>query len=186
MKVTVDYKGDIRILKDGITITNEDIYDSANMEIPRTLHARVPRQVGQDADINSADMQFAITYVRHRLDQADELQLFTAVLDRARSGTDPEFTSSFVEWLGPDGGTLVLRDDLCRPYQPMFADRKVEGRQNHAWYNAWTGIDSAKLAYKEEFRVGSLITLETAGTEEAETSAGRRRVSTENATLVRQ
>lgn len=172
MKVTVDFKGDIHVPRDGLTLTKEEIYDSANMEIPRALHARVPKQVDQDADINSEDVKFAIAFVRSRLKQPDQLQLFNAILDRAQKGIDPGFTNSFVKWLGPDGGTLILRDELCRPYQPMFDDRKVEGRQNLAWDNAWTGIDSAKLAYREEFRVGSLVMTRTP--EEAEPYTGPR------------
>jgi hypothetical protein len=160
MKVTVDFKGDIYIPRDGLTLTKEEVYESANMEIPRTLHAHVPKQVDQDADINSEDVKFAIAFVRLRLKQPDQLQLFNTILSRALKGNDPEFTNSFVKWLGPDGGTIILRDELCRPFQSIFEHRKVEGRQNLSWQNAWTGIDSAKLAYREEFRVGSLMTSE--------------------------
>lgn len=172
MKVNVDYKGDIHIVKDGLTLTKEEIYDVANIDIPSELYASVPKQVDHDADINSADMKFAIAFVRFRLKQPDQLQLFDAVLNRALEGNDPEFIGSFVKWLGPDGGTIILRDELCRPFQSMFENRKVEGRQNLAWHNAWAGIDSAKLAYREEFRVGSLMMSGTP--EEEDPSTGPR------------
>lgn len=172
MKVTVDYNGDIHVPADGLTLTKEVIYDFANMDIPTDLYASVPKQVDHDADINSADMKFAITFVQFHLKNPDQLQLFNAVLNRAMNGNDPEYTNSFIKWLGPDGGTIILRDELCRPFQAMFENRKVEGRQNLAWHNAWAGIDSAKLAYREEFRVGSLVMTRTP--DEAEPYSGPR------------
>lgn len=155
MKVSVDYRGDIRIEKDHSVITREDVFESAMMEIPDTLLASIPLKVEADADFRSSDVQFAVTYFRSCLDRPDELLLFNAIIDRVSNG-DSEFEAVFIRWLSPEGGTVILRDDLCRPFKPMFADRKVEGRQNLAWDNAWTGIDSVRLAYREEFRVGGL------------------------------
>jgi hypothetical protein len=165
MKVSVDYRGDIRILNDGTTITREDIYLDANVPVPEALLESVPEKVGHDADIKSDDVRFAIVYLQHRLGP-DARQLFTAVVDRALSGSDPNYTASFTKWLGPEGGTVVLRDELCLLFKPRFDDRKVEGRQNNVWFDAWCGIDSAKLAYREEFRVGSLSAAATGDLEE--------------------
>lgn len=156
MRAAVDYRGDIHILDDGTSITAEELYASVEMDVPAALSGSVPRQVGPDDTIETDDARFAVTFLQFRLKRPDEIQLFETVVARARSGKDPEFTGSFMKWLGGEGSTVVLRDELCGPYRSMFDDRKVEGRQNNAWHDAWSGIDSSKLAYKEEFRVGSL------------------------------
>jgi hypothetical protein len=153
MEVEVDYRGDIRLVKDGSVITREDIIEYEQLPLPQALLDSVPKKV--DAEARQSDVQFALTFLRQRLGPDDQ-QLFTAIINRANGGFDPEYTNSFKKWLFNDGQTVVLRDEVALPFIQMFDDRKVEGRQNNAWWDAWTGIDSAKLAYREEFRLGSL------------------------------
>lgn len=115
----------------------------------------MPTKVHQDSTIGSDEVKFAIRYFGIMLDRPNSIQLFQTIVDRAQGGNDPDFTQSFLKWLQSDGGTLVLRDELCYPYRRMFDDQKEEGKQDLAWDNAWNGIDSVKLRYREEFRVGS-------------------------------
>lgn len=172
MKVTVDHRGDIRIVKDGSEITLEDIY--AEKPIPEELQNSIPTKVKHDDDLDSSAVTFATAFIESRLTQRDAKLLFTRILYTALTEHYPAFTDSFLKWLGPDGGTVVLRDELCRPYKSLFDDRKVEGRQNLVWDNAWTHIDSAKHAYNEEFRVGVLSKKPTAVVDDETYSPGPR------------
>lgn len=153
MQAEVDYRGDIRLVKDGSVITREDVYEYERLPLPQALLDSVPKKI--DGGGRQSDVQFALTFMQQRL-RPDAQQLFAAIINRANGGLDAEFTTSFKNWLFNDGQTVVLRDELALPFKSMFDDRKVEGRQNNAWSDAWTGIDSAKLAYREEFRVGNL------------------------------
>lgn len=153
MEVEVDYRGDIRLVNDGSVITREDVFEYERLPLPQTLLDSVPRKVDDEA--RGSDVQFALTFLQQRL-RHDAHQLFAAITSRAFCGFDSGYAESFNNWLSNDGGTVLLRDELALPFKAMFDDRKVEGRQNNAWWDAWTGIDSAKLAYREEFRVGSL------------------------------
>jgi hypothetical protein len=112
------------------------------------------KQVSIDSKIGSPEVKFATGFVLGRLDTENEQRLFGTIADRALLGEDEAFSQSYLKWLHTDGATIILRDELCRPYQNMFDDQKREGFQNNAWFNAFTGIDSAKLGYREEFRVG--------------------------------
>lgn len=174
MKVMVDCRGDIRLSKDGKIISREDIYGYASMEESPTLRARIPQLIGDNDDINSNNAKFAIIFISSRLKGPNSTTLFKIIVGRALGGEDPEFAKSFEKWLCQDGSTVVLRDELCRPYKSMFDDQKFEVRQNLAWDNAWTGIDSAKHAYKEEFRIGRLRPDGTAELEDDETYASPR------------
>jgi hypothetical protein len=112
------------------------------------------KKVTIDSKIDSPEVRFATGFVMGRLDAANEQRLFGAIAERALLGEDQAFSQSYLKWLQTDGATVILRDELCRPYQDTFDDQKREGFQNNAWFNAFTGIDSAKLGYREEFRVG--------------------------------
>jgi hypothetical protein len=152
-KVDVYYSGDIRLVEDGVVLSREDIYDYEGAYLPEAVFLSIPQKV--DLTAIPEDVKFAVLYVNQRL-RPDSQQLFKAITTCALGAGDPEYTGSFNRWLGGDSGTAILRDELAYPYESMFDDRKVEGRQNNAWFDAWCGIDSAKLAYREEFRVGSL------------------------------
>ena len=171
MEVEVDYRGDIRLVKDGTVILREDIFEYERLPLPQVLLDSVPKKVGDD--FKPDDVRFAITFIENRLAK-DALQLFDAVLTRVSRGGDEGYRQSFKKWLGGEGGSVLLRDELALPFKSLFDDRKVEGRQNNAWWDAWTGIDSAKLAYREEFRVGRLRTLTTPEVEEALEATGPR------------
>jgi hypothetical protein len=153
MEVEVDYRGDIRLVKDGSVITREDIFEYERRPLPQALLDSVPKKVSEDA--RQDDFNFALKYLQQRL-RPDAQRLFTAIINRAYRSSDHSYMDSFKKWLNTDGGTVVLRDELASPFKSIFDDRTVEGRQNNVWSDAWTGIDSAKLAYREEFRVGNL------------------------------
>lgn len=171
MEVEVDFRGDIRLVKDGLVITREDIFEYERLPLPQALLDSVPRKV--DAWARESDIQFALTFLQQRL-RHDAHQLFAAITSRAFGGVDNGYADSFKKWLANDGGTVALRDELALPFKSMFDDRKIDGRQNNAWWDAWTGIDSAKLAYREEFRVGRLVSSASADVEEEMEMAGPR------------
>lgn len=170
MEVEVDYRGDIRLLKDGSVISREDVFEYERLPLPQALLDSVPKKVTNGA--SQSDVKFALQFLEQRL-RPDAKQLFTEIMNRAFSGVDQGYMNSFKKWLSNDGGTVVLRDEVALPFKPMFDDRKVEGRQNNAWWDAWTNIDSAKLAYREEFRIGSLRTPVSAVDEELELAGPR-------------
>jgi hypothetical protein len=131
------------------------------------------KKVTPESAIESPEVKFASEYVMGRLDTENAQRLFGTIAAEALLGDDKEFTKSYLTWLHTDGATVILRDELCRPYESMFDDQKREGFQNNAWFNAFSGIDSAKLAYREEFRVGMFSNAPAAETEE-ETYTGPR------------
>lgn len=171
MEAEVDYRGDIRLVNDGSVITREDIFEYDRLPLPQALLDSVPKKIGAEA--RESDVQFALIFLKQRL-RPDGQQLFEAITHRAFGGLDHEYANSFKKWLSNDDGTVVLRDELALPFKAMFDDRKIDGRQNNAWSDAWTGIDSAKLAYREQFRVGGLRSLTAPDVEEELEIAGPR------------
>ncbi len=130
------------------------------------------RRVTETSSINSNDMKFAIGFIRKQMRDEHDHTLYDAILARAEDGSDPAYTQSFVKWLGGEAGTLVLRDELCGPFRTMFDHLTVEGRQNNVWFNAFARLDSAKLAYKEDFRIGNMRPERFRAEPEAQHSAG--------------
>lgn len=170
MEAEVDYRGDIRLVKDGSTIYREDVFEYERLPLPQALLDSVPKKVVDGA--SQSDVKFALLFLEQRL-RPDAKQLFTAILNRAFGGLDQEYMNLFKKWLSNDGGTVILRDEVALPFKPMFEDRKVEGHQNNAWWDAWVNIDSAKHAYIEEFRIGRLCAPTSPSVDELEWTGPR-------------
>lgn len=73
---------------------------------------------------------------RHLLDKMEE-----------RARLEPDYKKSFQGWL-IYGGTIWLRDSLAAPFKHDKSFDEVEPGRYDAWHDAWTALDSARLAVR--------------------------------------
>jgi hypothetical protein len=102
------------------------------------------------------------TLIRCLLDENNRshaIPLFDAI--RTRASNDNPFKEHFTQWLD-EGGTLLLRDELCAPFKDAdFINAQTDRR--YPWHDAWTAIDSARLQardlrlFRNNFRNDSLL-----------------------------
>jgi hypothetical protein len=73
------------------------------------------------------------------------MPMFDAMV--AHASQDAEYNEHFTKWLaGADGGTLILRDKLCRIFENAEFLREGENaRRRYPWDDCWMGIDSVHL-----------------------------------------
>jgi len=88
-----------------------------------------------------------IADVYRRLEQSGRqhaVPLMDAICARARE--DAEYGEALSGWLA-DGGTLVLRDELCAPFKG--ADLFEGSERRYPWFDAFTALDSVSAGRRE-------------------------------------
>lgn len=111
--------------------------------------------IRDDYKIDSDEAAHAAEFVRDYITKGDAKLLFEMMA--ARSSTDDLYAYKLAQWfLKEDGSTLLLRDQLAWRFKPLFDERVYDNRQNNDWHDAWTGLDSAKLALRQSLAAPSL------------------------------
>lgn len=80
-------------------------------------------------------------------DKDVSLMLWQTILHRAK--VDAAYATHLGNWLD-QGGTIHLRDMLCSP----FKDIKFNSTRRYPFADAWMGIDSAYLHWRQSWHTG--------------------------------
>jgi len=86
-----------------------------------------------------------LTFIREWLNDSDRLHavpLLDAITDKAEQ--DAAYRAQLERWL-THGGTLLIRDDLARPFQDADFIRSQSPARRYPWEDAWMALDSAIL-----------------------------------------
>lgn len=67
--------------------------------------------------------------------------LADAITEKAKS--DADYAAALAEWLD-QGGTVLLRDRLCRPFENAAFIALSAGHFRYPWDECWTALDSAR------------------------------------------
>lgn len=91
-----------------------------------------------------------ITAIKSALLRADDgfaLEMVEAIQRRASKDIDYAYT--FYMWLMGERGTVVLRDELCGPFERFSFVRDASNKLPAPFQNMWEAIDSASAKTHE-------------------------------------